>query len=274
MNELQKIEMELFQCFEAVCQKLNLNYFLVCGSALGAARHEGTIPWDDDFDVGMYREDYNKFMELAPTLLPDGMFLQNYKSDPKFPYVFSKLRNSNTTFIQTILSDLDINHGIYMDIFPLDGYPENPKERKRLESKKRSYLRQTNCAMKMPKSIPLRGKISVALFRTLGCHKRTAKILAKYEELISQYPVQCSKIICNHGTWYGERDYIAAEYYGKGSDAIYEGMKVRVPEQCDKYLTALYGDWRTPPSLDKQKPSHHCDILDTQKPYTEYVKFN
>ena len=79
MNDLQKVEFELLKVFIETCEKLNLNYFLVCGSALGAVRHGGFIPWDDDMDVGMYREDYNKFMELAPALLPEGLFLQNYR---------------------------------------------------------------------------------------------------------------------------------------------------------------------------------------------------
>lgn len=272
MNELQKVELNLFHCFVEVCEKLNLNYFLVCGSALGSARHGGFIPWDDDFDVGMYREDYNRFMEQAPALLPEGIFLQNYKTDPQFPYLFAKLRNSNTTFIQTLLSNLDINHGIYIDIFPLDGCPEDPSAKKELKRKKKRYKSQLTCAMKMPDNLGLKGKLSIAFFKMLGCHKRTAKIVAKLEKVISQYPVSEASVICNHGTWYGERDYIAKEYYGNGIDAMYEGLTVRVPEKTDAYLTALYGDWRTPPPPEKQVGSHECEIYDTERPYTEYMK--
>ncbi len=271
MNELQKIEFDLFRCFAGICEELNLNYFLVCGSALGAARHGGVIPWDDDFDVGMYREDYNKFMENAPTLLPEGIFLQNYKSDPQFPYVFAKLRNSNTTFIQTVLSDKDINHGVYIDIFPLDGYPLNPFEQKKLSKKKKQYLRQCNCALHMPSNLSLKGRVSLFYFKMMGYHKHTAKTLSKYEALISSYSVDEAEIICNHGTWYGERDYISKEYYGTGRDALYEGLTVRVPEKIDEYLTSLYGDWHTPPPPEKQKGTHDCILCDTQKPYTEYM---
>lgn len=77
-------------------------------------------------------------------------------------------------------------------------------------------------------------------------------------------------MVCNHGTWYGDRHYISAEFYGDGSDAMYEGIKVRVPEKCDEYLTALYGDWRNPPPLEKQKGHHYYEIIDTERPYTEY----
>lgn len=270
MNDLQKVELELFRCFVDVCEKLNLNYFLVCGSAIGAARHGGFIPWDDDMDVGMYREDYNKFMELAPALLPEGIFLQNYKTDPLFPMVYAKLRNSNTTYVENYISEIDMNHGIFIDIFPLDGIPDDPAIRKKIAEKKRAYLRRARVGYQMERSF--RGNVYVGLLRFFGCHKRTAKTLAKYEAMISQYPVKDSKLVCNHGTWYGERDYIAAEYYGKGSEATYEGMKVRVPEKCDEYLTALYGDWRTPPPPEKQNGSHAYVYCDTEKPYTEYVK--
>jgi hypothetical protein len=111
----------------------------------------------------------------------------------------------------------------------------------------------------------------VGVRRFLGYHKRTAKTLAKYEAYISQYPAKGSNIICNHGTWYGVRDYISAEYYGDGSNATFEGMNVRVPEKCDEYLTALYGDWRTPPPPEKQVGHHYYEICDTQRPYTYYV---
>jgi len=270
MNDLQKVEFELLKVFIDICEKLNLNYFLVCGSALGAVRHGGFIPWDDDMDVGMYREDYNKFMELAPALLPEGLFLQNYKSDPKFPQIFAKLRNSNTTYIEQSTRHLDINHGVYIDIFPLDGYPDSVAEQKRFAFLKSLYVRQITSACQLPKTI--KGKLTVSMFRLFGCHKRTAKIAGKYEAFISQYPVKNSKIICNHGTWYGKRDFISAEFYGKGTDILCEGLKVRVPERCEDYLAALYGDWRTPPPVEKQRGHHFYEVCDLERPYTYYTK--
>lgn len=269
MNELQKVELDILQQFIDACEKLNVQYFLVCGSALGAKRHGGFIPWDDDMDVGMYREDYNKFMEQAPAILPEGYFLQNYKTDPAYSNVFAKLRNSNTTYIEKTAAELKINHGIYIDIFPLDGYPEDTEEREKLASLKKRYLRILSFNFKVKRS--WKGKAAVALYKALGCHKRTAKIVAKYEALISQYPVKGAKLICNHGTWYGDRDYIAAEFYGKGSDGVFEGLKVRLPEQCEQYLQALYGDWQQLPPPEKQVGHHYYQVCDTQKPYTEYL---
>ena len=269
MNELQKVELDLFRCFTEACEKLDLNYFLVCGSALGAARHGGFIPWDDDMDVGMYREDYNKFMAQAPSILPEGIFLQNYESDPAFPYVFAKLRNTNTTYIETCSKGLNINHGIYIDIFPLDGYPSEPAEQKKLAALKRRYLLQLSCAFTLPKTI--KGKIALSALRLLGYHKKTAQTAKKYEALISSYPVMGSDIICNHGTWYGSRDFISVEYYGNGIDVEFEGLKARVPEKCDEYLTSLYGNWRVPPPPEKQKGHHYYEVCDTKQSFKNYL---
>ena len=268
MNDLQQIELDLFRSFTDTCGKLNLKYFLVCGSVLGATRHGGFIPWDDDMDVGMFRDDYNKFMEFAPGILPEGIFLQNYKTDPEYPYIFAKLRNSNTTYIEKLLSNFNINHGIYIDIFPLDGYPEDPSEQKKLAALKRNYRRKLFCGFKMPRNF--KAAVLAFVLRMFGYHKRTAHTLEKYEALISKYPVSGSNRVCSHGTWYGERDYIPREYYGNGTEGLFEDLKVRVPEKCDEYLTYLYGDWRTPPVAEKQKGTHQHEICDTEKPYTNY----
>lgn len=270
MNELQKVEFELFVCFDEICKKIGVDYFLLCGSALGAVRHNGFIPWDDDFDVGMYRDDYSKFMDLAPALLPEGIFLQNYKSDPFAPFNFAKLRNSNTTFIEKSISKLDMNHGIYMDIFPLDGYPKETNEQKKLSVAKKNFARKLICAYDAKFSI--KGKILVFVLRLLGYHKRTAKTLSKYEAFVSKYMVEESDIICSHGNKYGEKDYIPKEYYGNGTYATFQGVRVRIPEKYDEYLTCLYGDWHTPPPEDERKEIHPCEVMDTTKSYLYYMK--
>lgn len=271
LRKLQLVELDLFKCFAEICEKLNLRYFLVCGSAIGAARHGGFIPWDDDLDVGMYREDYYKFLELAPALLPDGLFLQNYKSDPQFPYMFAKLRNSNTTYIEKSIAHLDINHGIYMDIFPLDGYPESSYEQKRFALKKRYYQTLLASVFQIPNAT-IKGKVLRTVLRFLGYHKRSAKIVKKYEALISKYSIKTSSIVCNHGTWHGTDDYIPKEMYGNGTSLAFEGRQACVPERYDDYLTHLFGEWRQFPSPEKQKGHHYYEICDTEKPYTYYTK--
>ena len=112
MNDLQRKSFELLQIFVAICEKWNIPYYLVCGSALGAVKYGGFIPWDDDIDVGLLRPDYQRFLEIASGELPDWCFLQNYKTEKYYSHTFTKLRNSNTTFIEEDVADLEMNHGI------------------------------------------------------------------------------------------------------------------------------------------------------------------
>lgn len=273
MNDLQKVEFEIFNVFKEVCEKLNLNYFLVCGSAIGAMRHGGFIPWDDDMDIGMYREDYNRFMESAPALLPTGFFLQNYITDPNYPLVSAKLRNSNTTAIESYYKYIDMNQGIYIDIFPLDGYPDDVKEQRKYEKVIRRYKTLSRCGLNYSEKLSMKSRFTLCIRKMFGYHKRTAQTLAKYEKFISSYSVKKSEFICNHGTPYGKRDYIPKVYYGRGTTILYEGIKVCIPEKCDEYLTALYGDWRTPPPVEEQIGKHMFEIDDTKRSYTEYLKF-
>ena len=100
MTELQKKEFEMLCLVVDICNQLDLEYYLVCGSALGAVKYNGFIPWDDDVDVALPRKDYELFLSKASSMLPSWCFIQNYRTDPKFPLLGTKLRNSKTTFIE------------------------------------------------------------------------------------------------------------------------------------------------------------------------------
>ena len=132
MNDVQNVVMDMFKEFIKICDTLNLKWYMINGSALGAVKYGGFIPWDDDLDVGLLRTDYEIFLEKAQDLLPKHIFLQNYRTDKNFPHIYSKLRNSNTTFIEPSIAKLDMNHGIFLDIFPLDYYPDNEETAKKL----------------------------------------------------------------------------------------------------------------------------------------------
>ncbi len=270
MNQLQETELNLLKSFVDICNKLNLNYYLVCGTALGAVKYGGFIPWDDDVDVGLPREDYDVFCEKAQELLPEGFFLQTYTTDNNYPCIFAKIRNSNTTYIEKTCSKISMNHGVYIDVFPLDGYPEDKGKQKKLEFKKRIYRHMIFSAVEGECGLP--AKVLRSFFRFFGVHKRTKKVLAKYEKLISAYPTATSRIWCNHGNWQGVREYFTREQYGDGIEMNFETIKVRVPEKYDDYLTQKYGDWRSDPPKDEQVGHHYYSVMDLNKSYIEYIK--
>ena len=271
MTALQQWELELLKEFIRVCEKLDLRYFLVCGSALGAVKYQGFIPWDDDVDVAMPREDYERFLREAPEHLPEHLFLQNFRTDPAVPHIYTKLRDSRTTCIEKGSEELPIHHGIFMDIFPLDGYPRNQMVRKLLELRKWHYKGQLACVYDIPRSGVTR--LRCGLFRLMGCHRRTAKIAARYDALISSYPLEGSQLICNHGNWQGKLEYAPAEQYGKGRVAQFESLEAVIPEQYDRYLRQKYGDYREELPPQQQVSHHGFAVLDCGKPYTCYFDY-
>lgn len=268
MTALQKIELDLLKEFIQICDKLKLTYYLVCGSCLGAVKYQGFIPWDDDIDVAMERNDYEKFCAEAPQYLSSGVFLQNYKSNIKTPFLFSKLRNSNTTYIEKSIEHLPINHGVYIDIFPLDGYPK--KKIKFFEVKKKRLRLQIACVYTY--KVKASTNLFLKILRLLGYEKRTHKTNTKLEKLFTSYPTDDSAFWCNHGNWQGKLEYTTREQYGNGTWATFEGLRVRIPERYDEYLTQKYGDWRADLPEDQKFGHHFAEIIDLNRPYTDYIE--
>ena len=268
MTDLQRKSFELLEIFVGICEKFDIPYYLVCGSALGAVKYEGFIPWDDDIDVGLLRPDYQHFVELAPRELPNWCFLQNYLSEKTFPQTYSKLRNSETAFIEAGDAALPINHGIFIDIFPIDGYPQGKMEAKVFELKRKlnAWVRYSVYKNHANKKIHLRNKV----LRFLGVHKFVHMAHKDLERLYQKYPVEQSDLWCNYGNWQGKLEYAPRWHYGKGTWASFEGLRVRIPEKYDAYLTQKYGDWRSDPPLDKQKTHHEGIVIDTEKSYSHY----
>ena len=120
--KLKAKELEIFKVIIDICDRLNLRYYVIGGTLIGAIRHKGFIPWDDDIDIGMMRKDYDIFLREAPKYLPEQYFLQTVWSDPEYLNCFAKVRDSNTTFVEIPVAKRKINHGVFVDVFPLDYY--------------------------------------------------------------------------------------------------------------------------------------------------------
>ncbi len=257
LRVLQEVELGLLHQFDEICRKEGLRYFLLGGSALGAVRHGGFIPWDDDIDVGMPRPDYERFVRLAPSLLPPHLFLQDYRTEPDYLLSFAKLRDNRTLFKEKIFAHLDIHHGVYMDIFPLDGGPADRKEAEKLLKRMKLYrfsLLNRKTRYIREKSLPASMALSLMTpFVSRGtCFRMIDALCMKYE-----YGTAPS--IANwHGAW-GTKEVVPKELFGEGKPMPFEDMLCPVPEDYDGYLTSLYGDYRRLPPLEKQV-SHHESV--------------
>ena len=124
-KRVQEDELQILIKFDEICRKFNLKYTLAAGTMIGAVRHKGFIPWDDDIDVYMLRNDFNKLRKIAPMELPENMFYQSHYTDPEYYYPFDKIRLDGTIFKETFLANHNINHGVFIDVFPIDSISNN-----------------------------------------------------------------------------------------------------------------------------------------------------
>lgn len=278
LRDLQLAEIDILKEFIRVCKKLNLKYFLCGGTLLGCIRHEGIIPWDDDIDVCMPRKDYEIFLKKGQELLKEKYFIQNYKTEHEYTLNFSKIRNSKTTFIESTVKNLNINHGVYIDIFPLDGY----RPEKKIHNIKRDIIfliHRIHISSKYNLKNPERLKIKILnilnkITKILYYNKSISQILEKEDKIAQKYDISDCIYVSTH-------DYITKspgklcvpkEYFGDGIIKKFEGIEVNVPVNYDGYLKRFYGDYMQLPPEEKRIPHHYNEGVDLNKSYKEYIK--
>lgn len=266
LERLKKIQLDMLREFIRVCNALNLKYYLLGGTLLGAVRHQGFIPWDDDIDVGMPRKDYEIFVKKAQEFLADNLFLQNIHTDKAFPANFSKIRNNDTTYVELSMKDCKMNHGVFIDVFPLDYFPDDEKERNKIRRKNRLlYLRISSC-FNLPQSKRLEIRIARIVLKVIFPSLRWA--LRLRENLFKSVPA--SGFLANYcGAW-GEREIVPKEWYAEGVELTFEGLNVIAPKEYDKWLTQVYGDYMQLPPKEKRVGHHYVEVIDLDNSYVKY----
>ena len=272
-KKLWAIEIDLLQELLRVCEKYGLRVFLYAGSMLGAVRHKGFIPWDDDMDLFLPREDYDKLVEVAPKEFKEPYFLQNALSDREFFIGYSRLRNSNTTGILKWEKSENYNNGVYIDIFVMDRFINDKEKVAEQRKKAKFYAKLAGHYYAEGGNRSFSRKILLSVFQNTFCRLVPYEtIISKYNQTLRMYEGQTSKYaILTHTNSFknccDEEDIKETIYVD------YENIKVPIPANYDKMLTTQYGDYMKYPPVEERGVWHEDNITyEPDIPYKEYIR--
>ena len=258
------IEIDLLLEIDRVCKKYGLRYFLAFGSLLGAVRHHGFIPWDDDMDIVMPREDYQELWMHAEEF-KEPYFFQTPLSDPSFCFAHARLRNSNTCAIQRPFCDCKYNMGMFIDILPLDAISKDERGMD-IFNKLQKLLIDSSTSMKAyTKCLNERDKTRVLNLTPVNPVFRFEKIqqLAQTFDLEKEeYVFQSMALV------YGfDRSVLKKEDFSKSIDMNFEGYSFPIPVGYDDILKTIYGNYQDFPPVEKRGVWHGEVWFDMEKSY-------
>lgn len=270
MTELQNRLLDMLKWFDRYCRDHQLKYYAVGGTLLGAVRHNGFIPWDDDIDLAMPREDYNQLNKLLGGKKEATFFLETVHSkDDCFCYPYSKLYDTQSTLIENNRSKL--KRGIFLDIFPFDGIGNDLARGmhhfNKIQNHYNFYLTRIggyrkgrsfykNAAVFFSRCIP-----------SLLVNDRQLRI--KLDELCQTYRFENSEYVGNLlGNW-RKREIVRRNVIGEPTEYQFEDMLLLGIENYDAYLSSIYGDWKQLPPKDKQVTQHDFIELNLDKSYLD-----
>lgn len=263
LDELHRRMLGILKVIDSVCQKHELRYYITAGTMLGAIRHKGFIPWDDDADICMPRPDYEKLIAHCQEWLPQPFELVSAETDAVYPLPFAKIQDGSTTLIERI--HLKYLGGIYVDVFPIDGVPENRLLQKLHFARYEYYKRILYLMIRDP----YKHGHGPDSWIPLLCRKfyKLADVQSRIRRLLLKYNYEGSRYVADYDD--GLRGVMPKSVLGLPTPYEFEGEQVRGVEQYDTYLSQKYGDYMTIPPHSEQR-QHSFYYLDLGKSYREY----
>ena len=268
LTELQKRLLPMLAWFHNFCITQNLQYYLLGGTMLGAARHQGFIPWDDDIDVGMPREDYERFLIITKNQKFKNYLVEGIDTNNKdYYYGYSKIYDTGTTLVEN--TRYQIKRGIYIDVFPIDGVAKQKDEVDKVFNPiywRYQLLLARTCSIRPNRK----------WYKNLGIYMariipeffiNNKKLMLSIDEMCKEREfAKCLYVGNFYGNW-GKREIVRKEVMGTPKLYNFENMEVFGVTDYDGYLTSLYGDWRKLPPKNKQITHHDYLYIDLNNSY-------
>ena len=263
-REVQLCQLEILKAVAQVCDENSIDYMLACGSLLGAIRHKGFIPWDEDIDIYMTIENYRKFCRIGQKSLGDRFFVQNWRTDKEYPDLWTQVRMNGTTCMPIMYKNMNIHFGIHIDVFPIVGLAKDENKQIKDFNTCRAFL--ATDFMKATGEQPV-GKQRLINYLPRFLRHFLCNILEK-RVMISPKSTEYSSEV-----WTLLYKKHRSEIFYSFTNIEFEQQLFKTLKNYDEYLTTEYGDYMTPPP-ESERGEHDIafgeTIKDTNKDFKEY----
>lgn len=265
LTEHQKVLLQILREFDRICRKHGINYILFAGSAIGAVRHRGFVPWDDDVDVALLRPDYERFLQIAPSELDKEAFYLQGEFSEHWPMFFSKLRKNQTACMERLYpKDPKTHQGIYIDIFPVDSLADGQLMQK---------LQFAASKIVIAKGLDRRGYLTDSRLKKVFMFCCRALPTKPFHRFVCRRKHPDSKWV---HTFFGAASRFAPntfprEWFTVRIEVPFEDGTYYISAHYDDMLRKIYGDYMKPPTEEERRCKVHGVIVDTEHSYENYL---
>ena len=271
VRRLQLAELDILKTFIAICDKHHLTYFMLGGTMLGAIRHKGFIPWDDDIDMGLPRADYDRFLQVAEKELKAPLQLHTTQNGKGlYSYYYTRIENTDIQLIKkATINQTQIP--VWIDVFPLDGVPDDDQQMLKWVKKCKRWKKvfsysQASYTAATDERRKKRGRAE-SLLRSAFLALKLDRLIntqwawKKLDRVARENDYATSRRIMNVCGAYGMKNIFDKSFFGEGALYPFEDIQVRGPKEYDKVLSQQYGDYMTPPDANHRE-RHYIEIVE------------
>lgn len=273
MNDIQKTILDIYKEVYKLCSEHSIPFYAIGGTCIGAVRHKGFIPWDDDLDIAIPIQDYDRFWDIAEKELPQHLSIYTCNNKRNYRYIFGKIHNANTTFIEkSEIGYPDAYKGIFVDIMPISSIPEADDEREKfykniLKFSKLNYIRR----------YPYEGmdttkkKIMWLFMRPLCLITSFDHYSKKWLEMLRSHPLGSTNLTGYTWSTQIRKLTFPMNDFETTVDLPFEDAIIKCPVDYHDYLTIQFGDFmKLPP--ENQRTQHHTEEISIIKSFKDFKK--